>query len=97
MLRVWILERYDLTLTGKTALKMVAYFLRPRRILGASGPDGGKNEDQEGLHLEMLMSSAAFANGGAVARATGSPTTSGCQRSNSSTIRSNSSVVIMPF
>jgi len=65
LLRVWILERYDLTLTGKATLKMLAYFLRPWRILGASGPDGGKNEDQEGLHLEMLMSSAAFANGGA--------------------------------
>jgi hypothetical protein len=27
LLRVWILERHDLTLTGKTALEMVAYFL----------------------------------------------------------------------
>jgi hypothetical protein len=56
-----IVERDEMALAGKTALKMLANVLDGGRILRASAEDAGKNEDREGLHREMLENSAGFA------------------------------------
>jgi hypothetical protein len=57
-----IIERNEMALTGKAALEMFAQFLGRRSVFGgACAHDGGQQQKQEGLHLEMLVSLAAFA------------------------------------
>ena len=56
-----IVERDEMALAGKTALKMLANVLAGGRILRASAEDAGKNEDREGLHREMLENAVGFA------------------------------------
>ena len=48
------IDRDEVTLSGKAALKMLANFLRRRRLRRTSAQNYPESYDQQGFHLEML-------------------------------------------